>query len=131
MRVDFRFNHGQQVEVLDDSHPTGRVGTVQLIEYTICGEKCYHVTDNASGALLKNRKGQFSIKESDLKAVGDAPPDPEPHFDLLAHDTLAAETVRFWVHLAEESGHVPKAKIDGAIAIADAMDAWPHHRLPD
>ena len=123
MRVDFLFSLGDQVT---DIHEPGLfTGTVNMLTVDIGGEKLVYVADQ-SGAMIPDTKGRIAHHELDLMRAPS-----EPHFDLLAHDTLAAETVRFWVHLAEESGHVPKEKIDGAIKIADAMDAWPHHRLPD
>jgi len=126
MRVDFRFKPGDSVTIRGCS----LVHVVLGSSINAGGEKTYRLIDSGSQLVL-NLKNGFDHKESDLQRVGDPPADPEPHFDLLGHDTLAAETVRFWAHLAEESGHVPQAKIDGAVAIADAMDAWPHHRLPD
>lgn len=54
----------------------------------------------------------------------------EPHFCLRAQDKLAAEAVRFWADEAEVAG-VRADKVAGARKIADEMDAWHKHKLPD
>jgi hypothetical protein len=47
----------------------------------------------------------------------------EPIFVLRAQDQLAPLVVRAWAKLAHQAG-VPRAKIQEAHALADAMDAW-------
>jgi hypothetical protein len=61
-----------------------------------------------------------------LEKVG---PD-EPIFVLRAQDLLAPQRVRYWAELAIERG-VSQAKVDEALACADAMDAWPTRKYPD
>lgn len=54
----------------------------------------------------------------------------EPIFVLRAQDVLAAEIVRQWAQMAIMSG-TRTAKIDEALALADAMEAWPMRKIPD
>ena len=64
--------------------------------------------------------------DSCLQKVG---PD-EPIFVLRAQDELAASLVRLWAGRARAAG-APAEKVDEAYACADAMDAWPTHKVPD
>lgn len=55
----------------------------------------------------------------------------EPIFTLRAQDLSAAELVREWAR--RNASHLGEAhpKILEAKNVADAMEAWPHRRLPD
>jgi hypothetical protein len=57
----------------------------------------------------------------------------EPLFILRAQDQFAAQLVRQWADLVEnaEGGEGSEDKITGARAIADQMDAWGFHKVPD
>lgn len=69
----------------------------------------------------------------------------EPTFTLRAQDKTAADIVFQWACIAEAArmgryGNLftpeppsgsPREKIDEALAIADAMRAWPNRKLPD
>lgn len=57
-------------------------------------------------------------------------PADEPVFLLRGQDVNAAEVVRFWAHLAQESG-ADEATVASALAQAEAMDAWPVKKTPD
>jgi hypothetical protein len=54
----------------------------------------------------------------------------EPLFVLRAQDVLAPALVRIWAHAAAIC-RAPDAKVAEALAIADAMEAWPHRKVPD
>lgn len=59
--------------------------------------------------------------------------DEEPIFVLRAHDSLAEEAILCWINDARTYG-VPQAKIDGVIAILEAMKEWQNThppKLPD
>lgn len=56
--------------------------------------------------------------------------DDEPIFVLRAQDLIAPGRVREWAGTAKASG-VRKEKVDEALAVADAMEAWPKRRMPD
>lgn len=127
MRVAFRYKPGTQVRV--GGHGS-IAGFVRKCSIDAAGEITVEVTD-AQGCPLLNAKNGVCHKESDLAPAGDAPAADEPIFVLRARDVLAAETVRFWEHLARDSGQVAEGKCAGALAIAEQMDAWPTHRLPD
>ena len=61
-----------------------------------------------------------------------AAPD-EPIFTLRAHDRLAPEIVRLWAEEANRQGS-PKVKVEEALRIANAMEAWQVHngsKVPD
>ncbi|KKN34267.1 hypothetical protein LCGC14_0795660 [marine sediment metagenome] len=49
--------------------------------------------------------------------------DDEPVFVLVAHDQVAAETVRDWAGRAQRAG-VRDEKIKAAMEHANTMDAW-------
>lgn len=70
----------------------------------------------------------MGTRDSDtcLQKVG---PD-EPIFVLRAQDSLAANIVRAWADRASANG-CRAEKVEEALAIADAMDAWPVHKMPD
>jgi hypothetical protein len=48
----------------------------------------------------------------------------EPMFVLLARDRTAPSTVRYWVQQRQMEGKTDQAKLDEALACADAMEAW-------
>lgn len=54
----------------------------------------------------------------------------EPYFVLRAQDATASGVVRAWAEIAKRNKLSP-AKIASAIAVAEAMEAWPHSRMPD
>ena len=56
--------------------------------------------------------------------------DNEPLFVLRAQDMLAPSLVRMWAIDAEQAG-CPKEKVLEALALADAMEAWPNRKYPD
>lgn len=56
--------------------------------------------------------------------------DDEPVFVLRAGDELAADVVRDWAARAAAAG-APEDKVEGALAEARAMEAWPTRKLPD
>src|SRR5690554_6690774 len=53
----------------------------------------------------------------------------EPTFTLRARDIIAPEAILAWIDGA--LCHASMPKIDDALAITDAMRAWPNRRLPD
>lgn len=56
--------------------------------------------------------------------------DDEPIFVLRAQDEIAAYVVRYWAGLyLLERGE--DAKFREAMALADAMEAWPNRKGPD
>lgn len=61
--------------------------------------------------------------------LGKAHPD-EPVFILRGQDLLASEFVRRWAQKAKAVG-ASQAKVDEALACADAMDAWRIRKYPD
>jgi hypothetical protein len=69
--------------------------------------------------------------------LGRCHPD-EPVFILCARDAVASEVVRFWAKRVGELAQARKimtperrAKIEEAEKLADMMDAWHTHKLPD
>ena len=54
----------------------------------------------------------------------------EPVFILRGKDALAAQTVRAWAALAQQSG-VPVAVVEQALRQADVMEAWEPKGMPD
>lgn len=54
----------------------------------------------------------------------------EPIFILRAQDQFAAQLVRMWADLAEQAGCGPE-KLEDARAIAQQMDEWSYHKIPD
>jgi hypothetical protein len=54
----------------------------------------------------------------------------EPCFTIRGQDALGADTVRNWADRAERAGVRPELVAE-ARRIADAMDAWPTHKVPD
>lgn len=127
MRVAFRYKPGSQVRL--NGH--GSIACfVRKCSIDAAGEITVEVMDS-QGCPILNAKNGTCHKESDLAPAGDTPPPDEPIFVLRGQDVLAAETVRFWEHLARDSGQVNEGKLAGALAIAEQMDAWPTHRLPD
>lgn len=56
--------------------------------------------------------------------------DDEPLFVLRAQDNLAPTVIRSWAQLAESQKANPE-KIAEARALADLMEAWPFHKIPD
>jgi hypothetical protein len=56
--------------------------------------------------------------------------DDEPLFVLRAQDRLAPDVVREWARLAEAHACAPH-KVAEARSLADAMERWPHRKLPD
>jgi hypothetical protein len=57
-------------------------------------------------------------------------PGDEPVFLLRGQDVNAEETVRFWAHLARESG-ADEETVRSALAQADRMRDWPRKKVPD
>ena len=55
--------------------------------------------------------------------------DNEPIFVLRAQDALAPDAVRGWAFEARRKG-LSRAKFQEAMAVADAMEKWPHRRIP-
>lgn len=68
----------------------------------------------------KNNPGTYDCYDK-------AEPD-EPMFILLARDPAAPKLVRDWVRW--NAGNVDRAKIQEALACADAMDAWRREHRP-
>jgi transcriptional regulator with XRE-family HTH domain len=54
----------------------------------------------------------------------------EPRFLLRAQDIYASAAVRSWADLLEQDGGSAELVAE-ARSIADAMDAWPTHKVPD
>jgi len=78
--------------------------------------------------MMVQRVAPKSLKHSDpcfQKAAHD-----EPIFVLRAQDKLSDGVVRFWAELAKRNGCNPE-KYKAAIETANAMQAWPHRKLPD
>ena len=66
----------------------------------------------------------------DQGCLGKADPS-EPVFILRAQDKFAAETIRFWARCVErELGRLCPKTIE-AREIADQMDQWYTHKVPD
>lgn len=63
--------------------------------------------------------------------------DDEPIFVLRGQDKLAPELVREWArrfathHLYMQQGTYWNKKYREAMALADAMEAWPNRKMPD
>lgn len=55
--------------------------------------------------------------------------DDEPIFVLRAQDKLAPILVRLWCELADLHG-ADLPKIQGAMELADKMEAWPTRKFP-
>lgn len=62
------------------------------------------------------------------RMAGEIMPD-EPCFVVRGRDAIGAATVRAWAAFAKSIG-VPQVKVDNALMIADAMDAWPLKQIP-
>lgn len=63
--------------------------------------------------------------------------DDEPLFVLRASDSLVPGTIRGWAahvrfeHALDGVSPALEAKLADALAIADAMEAWPGAKVPD
>lgn len=55
----------------------------------------------------------------------------EPVFVLRGQDPLAADLVREWAGMMAARFPERREKINGALALADAMDAWPTKKDAD
>lgn len=102
-----------------DSGPMGKIQALRemsLIERD-CGRSALADLFDEMASLLASNSCLANLEPA------------EPFFVLVAHDQLAAECVRKWAARAEGRKVRPE-KVSGARAIADAMDAWPTHRLP-
>lgn len=71
----------------------------------------------------------MSCAGEEAKRLAKLPPS-EPVFVLRAQDLLAAMAVRGWIDLASVGG-VSLAKLTDAELCAQAMEKWPHRRMPD
>lgn len=80
---------------------------------------------------MKEPTSPIPVRHRDPCADKAAP--DEPIFTLRAHDQTAPETVRRWAITAKELGS-PAEKVDEALRIANAMEAWQVHngaKVPD
>ena len=71
----------------------------------------------------------MATKKTGVSCYDKAHPD-EPIFVLRAQDPMAAAIVRVWAVFAKEAG-VRQEKIEDALNVATAMDAWPTKKEPD
>lgn len=75
---------------------------------------------------MATKREELAKPDSCLNKAGD----DEPLFILRGQDIIAPGKVREWAGTARASG-VAKNKVDEAMAIADAMDAWHTRKMPD
>jgi hypothetical protein len=54
----------------------------------------------------------------------------EPYFLIRAQDAVSGDTVRDWAARAGNAG-APAAIVEQALRQAEAIDAWPHKKVPD
>lgn len=79
---------------------------------------------------IQDRRTAMAMINPEANGLPGGIPANEPVFLLRAQDLNAAEVVRFWAFLAQESG-ADENTIKSALAQADAMDAWPRKKTPD
>lgn len=80
-------------------------------------------TEESGGTAVAEAPPETSAPETQTEVGGEVGPDEEPTFTLRAQDEAAPMAVREWAQRAERLGS-PRAKVDGARKIANAMDAW-------
>ena len=75
---------------------------------------------------MKHARKDYDRIQDPLKII----PSDEPVFLVRGQDMLAGDVARFWADRAEALGAAAHI-VQAAREHADAMDAWPHKKVPD
>lgn len=105
-----------------DTTPENYLATKAIVEQTL--------TDAVKKAISPRSEVPWAKSNNQCLAKAG---DDEPLFVIRAQDFSAPDVVQCWINLnsANMAGNVDHPKIIDAVALRDAMAAWPNRKHPD